>query len=56
MIHQMGKTLLEFEFVMGPHILQNRFFSTHWGGGGRMRKKNLRLPSALLTNPSEVEG
>lgn len=26
MIHQRAKTLLESEFVMGPHILQKRYF------------------------------
>lgn len=50
----MAKTLLGFGFVLNPYILQNRFFNSlerdpEW------KKKNVRVPSALLANFLEVE-
>lgn len=58
MIHQRAKTLLESEFVMGPHILQKRYFFFHSLGGKKNQnvKENLRVPSALFVNSLEAEG
>lgn len=57
MIHQRAKTLFESEFVMGPHILQKRFFiPIHGGKKNQNVKENLRVPSALFVTSLEVEG